>query len=65
MLTGQHLKTQVTSSMVCGTFLKNGKPDNSMSCQVFDYEKDPGLAARSWGASKCAIRHVGPAMTVV
>ena len=23
-----------------------------------------GLAARSWGASKCAIRHVGPAMTV-
>ena len=24
-----------------------------------------GLAARSWGASKCAIRHVGPAMTVV
>merc|ERR1712216_737638 len=31
----------VTSSMVCGTFLKNGKPDNSKSCQVFDYEKDP------------------------
>ena len=27
--------------MVCGTFLKNGKPDNSKSCQVFDYEKDP------------------------
>ena len=23
------------------------------------------LAARSWGASKCAIRHVGPAMKVV
>ena len=22
------------------------------------------LKARSWGASKCAIRHVGPAMTV-
>ena len=22
------------------------------------------LNARSWGASKCAIRHVGPAMTV-
>ena len=41
LLTGQHLKTQVTSSMVCGTFLKNGKPDNSKSCQVFDYEKDP------------------------
>ena len=24
-----------------------------------------GLNPRSWGASKCAIRHVGPAMTVV
>ena len=26
---------------------------------------NPRLKARSWGASKCAIRHVGPAMTVV
>ena len=25
---------------------------------------DVWLNARSWGASKCAIRHVGPAMTV-
>ena len=25
----------------------------------------PRLKARSWGGSKCAIRHVGPAMTVV
>ena len=27
--------------------------------------EDFGLNPRSWGASKCAIRHVGPAMTVV
>ena len=26
---------------------------------------DQGLNPRSWGASKCAIRHVGPAMTAV
>ena len=24
-----------------------------------------GLSPRSWGASKCAFRHLGPAMTVV
>ena len=26
---------------------------------------DKRLSPRSWGASKCAFRHVGPAMTVV
>ena len=28
-------------------------------------QNESRLNPRSWGASKCAIRHVGPAMTVV